>query len=705
MKSIKFNPQKNTAQAMVEFAIALPILLLLLYGLLEAGRLLFMYSTVVTASRQAARYGATSGGGTGGAPRYQDCQGIRDSANRVDYLNAFTDANIQIEYDEGLDNSGNPIAVTGFDGVCDGATDGGVNPSANNTTRIVVTITGHFTPLVRLVPFGDRPIEATSARTILRSITIAAPSAGADTTKLELVLNPHRVTPPSDPVLGPHSNVGELVVATATVTNTTGTTVPTGSVTFIVRDISTSTEVARCDNVGLNSSGIAACNITFNNPGTYNVHAEYTPTSASLFSPSSDDEQQVVGQATPTVTIEDDPDPSVVNNAVSIRVIVDGAPGLIPTGTVNITSAAGNCTAVPLIAGVATCPVTYTSVGTTNISAVYSGDSRYISEDDSTSHEVLATAPTAGPPTVGPTSAPPTAGPTALPTPVSNCNTIRDMIPNNPIKTPSNTMTLDIPNPNGYPVTMGSIYVAWNYSGGHSASNSNLKLMSVSLGTTTIWQSTTGLHQPYYTISSFSNPPIIPANQTTKLTFTFDQTYDKESGEAIQIQFSTPGCESYPVLVPKGASTPVPPPNLKVQVISGGTDNNQQTQFRYQVQNIGSSAASNIAVRIYFTLDGSNAASSYVLEKYWDQSGVATVSGPTLASGSIYYFTISYGSTSLAAGSLWEFQTSLHLSSWASTFSSTNDWWHTTGALPSSYTDWPTIPAYANTSVVWGSPP
>ena len=46
---------------MVEFAIALPVLLLLLYGILEAGRLLFVYSTVVTASRQAARYGATTG--------------------------------------------------------------------------------------------------------------------------------------------------------------------------------------------------------------------------------------------------------------------------------------------------------------------------------------------------------------------------------------------------------------------------------------------------------------------------------------------------------------------------------------------------------------------------------------------------------------------------------------------------------------------
>ena len=63
MKWKKLNPKKSKAQAMVEFALALPLLLLLLYGILETGRLLFMYSTVVTASRQAVRYGSATGTG------------------------------------------------------------------------------------------------------------------------------------------------------------------------------------------------------------------------------------------------------------------------------------------------------------------------------------------------------------------------------------------------------------------------------------------------------------------------------------------------------------------------------------------------------------------------------------------------------------------------------------------------------------------
>jgi len=156
---------------------------------------------------------------------------------------------------------------------------------------------------------------------------------------------------------------------------------------------------------------------------------------------------------------------------------------------------------------------------------------------------------------------------------------------------------------------------------------------------------------------------------------------------------------------PGATNTPTSGGALKVQLISGGTDNSQQSKFQIQVQNVGSSAQSNISTRIYFTLDGSNAASNYVLENYYDQSGVAVVSGPTLLSGSTYYYSISYGSASLGAGNSWNFSTSLHLNNWASTFSGTNDFWHTSGSLPAAFTDWPTVPAYISGSLVWGSEP
>ena len=172
MKSKMYPPKKNRAQAMVEFAIALPILLMLLYGILEAGRLLFLYSTVVTASRQAVRYGSATGIGTGGVPRYQDCAGIRAIANKADFLNAFDDSDIYLFYDLGPNTTPTPY--------CAGTSDPSFSPTTNNY-RILVEIRGDFFPIVpKLVPFIERsatspggPIMGESARTILVSVSIA----------------------------------------------------------------------------------------------------------------------------------------------------------------------------------------------------------------------------------------------------------------------------------------------------------------------------------------------------------------------------------------------------------------------------------------------------------------------------------------------------------------------------------------------------
>ena len=43
------------AQAMVEFAIAAPILFALIIGIFEVGRMIFIYSAVTNASREAVR--------------------------------------------------------------------------------------------------------------------------------------------------------------------------------------------------------------------------------------------------------------------------------------------------------------------------------------------------------------------------------------------------------------------------------------------------------------------------------------------------------------------------------------------------------------------------------------------------------------------------------------------------------------------------
>jgi cellulose 1,4-beta-cellobiosidase len=199
-----------------------------------------------------------------------------------------------------------------------------------------------------------------------------------------------------------------------------------------------------------------------------------------------------------------------------------------------------------------------------------------------------------------------------------------------------------------------------------------------------------------------TNTSVGPSNTPTR-TATFTNTPTGPTNTPTR----TPTASNTPTRTATFTASPtsVAGTSLKAQVQTGGTDNNQQSQFQFRVVNTGTSAQSNISVRIYFTLDGSSAASGYTLEKYWDQSGVATISGPTLANGSTYYFTVSFGSASLAAGSSWGFNTSLHLSSWASTFSATNDWWHTSGTLPAAFTDWTNLPVYVNGALAWGSAP
>ena len=173
----KITPKKNKAQAMVEFALVLPLLLLLLYGILEAGRLLFIYSTVVTASRQAVRYGSATGQGlvTNTVPRYQDCAGIREAAQRVDYLNVINDDDIVIMHDTGPGTT-----ATAF---CTGsplpASDPGFAPNTSNNSRLLVTIDGDYVPIVpKIVGFLERSdannkaIKAQSARTVLVSVSI-----------------------------------------------------------------------------------------------------------------------------------------------------------------------------------------------------------------------------------------------------------------------------------------------------------------------------------------------------------------------------------------------------------------------------------------------------------------------------------------------------------------------------------------------------
>jgi len=163
--------QKTTAQAMVEFALALPLLLTLLYGLLETGRLLFIYASTVTAARQAVRYGSATGDSPNGVPYYEDCTGIEDAAKKLGFINTFD--SITIGYDRGLDNSGASLPIPTGNDTC-----GAYGPAdIQNGDRITVEVTTQWQPIiVKLVPLDAFTITSVSQRTILASVSISVTS-------------------------------------------------------------------------------------------------------------------------------------------------------------------------------------------------------------------------------------------------------------------------------------------------------------------------------------------------------------------------------------------------------------------------------------------------------------------------------------------------------------------------------------------------
>lgn len=159
---------------MVEFALVLPILLVLIWGILETGRLLFIYASTVTAARQAARYGSATGvNPNNNKPYYQDCDGITGAARRLEFIHRFQ--SIDVSYDGGVSD------VNG-DNIIDETTEATpLNPAnpacgayldAQNGDRIIVEVVTQWQPIVPLVPLSAFPIRARSERTILATVDI-----------------------------------------------------------------------------------------------------------------------------------------------------------------------------------------------------------------------------------------------------------------------------------------------------------------------------------------------------------------------------------------------------------------------------------------------------------------------------------------------------------------------------------------------------
>lgn len=183
---------RSKGQAMAEFSLALPILMIVVVGLLEAGRAVFMYSTVVNASREAVRYATAYGVDENDVLHIQNCAEIRNVARRVSFLLPLEDGDIDIEYGSGSTLLSDPdgIPASGDEtygpppdtpdlGACDDTADGvedGVDTtvSLNCGERVIVTVRAQYDPILPLlIPLQGHTFESSSARTYLGVVELS----------------------------------------------------------------------------------------------------------------------------------------------------------------------------------------------------------------------------------------------------------------------------------------------------------------------------------------------------------------------------------------------------------------------------------------------------------------------------------------------------------------------------------------------------
>lgn len=154
---------RERGATLVEFAIVLPLLLLLLFGLVEFARIVTEFTTVRTAAREGARF-ATTVDATSGTPNYADCSGIIAAAQSravvgnlqsIDVLWSFPDGGTFTCSDT---NDADPVWTT-EDAIPAG-------------TEISVTVTSQFDSVVPLLEvFLDGiDLDSTQTRQIFKGV-------------------------------------------------------------------------------------------------------------------------------------------------------------------------------------------------------------------------------------------------------------------------------------------------------------------------------------------------------------------------------------------------------------------------------------------------------------------------------------------------------------------------------------------------------
>lgn len=143
---------------MVEFALALPLLLSIIIGGIDLARYVAVHSAANAASREASRYASAVGPSGEATRRYVNCAGIRAAAQgAAATVNVSGAGAVVIGYEDG-DGDGQPATTA-----CPPAP---TASSVHRLDRIVVTVRVRFQPIVGFLPAFD--IVSTDRRTIVK---------------------------------------------------------------------------------------------------------------------------------------------------------------------------------------------------------------------------------------------------------------------------------------------------------------------------------------------------------------------------------------------------------------------------------------------------------------------------------------------------------------------------------------------------------
>jgi len=165
--------QKTKGQAMAEFALTIPVFLLLVFGIIELSRFFLVYSSVFTAVREATRYGSSVG--DEGVLNYLDCSEIAETAARTGHFGGVQKELVQISYESVAPESDESRTIVAscpnndpgtVPEIPDCEDDCDYFPSLGD--RIYIEIATDYESLLGVVP--NLTVDASNGRTIMMGV-------------------------------------------------------------------------------------------------------------------------------------------------------------------------------------------------------------------------------------------------------------------------------------------------------------------------------------------------------------------------------------------------------------------------------------------------------------------------------------------------------------------------------------------------------